>query len=317
MKIGMTPVLKAYKQALTGLGRKEARQVALESGVILDQSMRQMLRQMGAPKGGIGEKVLRRTGFEAVEVMNRILTANAARFHLDRIHKLFVQNPNSKKLRFELEGMGLSPDDIHLRRVLQQDDYITASRHLVEKTQFLVTPLDLPMFFSSPIGQIITQFKSFGFKALQLANDEVFKRGNVKFATRGAAYMLGAGEGAQFLLQLSRGKSPNSENRLGGTPDNPADLALRAWGNVISVGAMGILADAIRSSAFGTLGAIEFMTGPSVSTLAETAANLYFAGTGKPKPLARQAVKAAPAFLPIGPARGAGPLLDQMIFGDN
>jgi hypothetical protein len=134
--------------------------------------------------GGFADTVMKYTGFSWVEKMNRIVAANTGRhMALDMFDKL-QKNPTSKKLRAGLEKLRVNVDDALERGELSEMDQLRAGGTVVNKTQFQVDVSELPLSWSTDAGRLLTQFKSFQFKAGQFVKDEIVleaaKRGNLK-----------------------------------------------------------------------------------------------------------------------------------------
>ena len=128
-----------------------------------------------------------------------------------------------------------------------------------KKTQFLNRTEDLPYFWQTPFGKIMTQFKSFIYQQFFFLKS-VFKNSpsHRDTATRLMTYLasgLVAGEMAAFLPAVVSGKRREK---------NPI---LRPIDSLMLAGGLGIPYDMIRTASQGRLSAAEFVMGPSLGAM--------------------------------------------------
>lgn len=189
-------------RAITSAGtREEALDFARRTGAVLRLTMRELVEQTAGTAEGSGEIVLRRTGFLTVEGGNRLLTASIGReWAKDLANGLvraetapsWLRTRSRVRIERQLRQVGLDPEII----VRQAQDATFVREHggaltdvqqrlaalrLVELTQFRTDPGSLPLWWTSPWGRVLTQFKQFSFKQGQLVAQAVFgeaRRGN-------------------------------------------------------------------------------------------------------------------------------------------
>ena len=301
---GLKNTIKGSLRTLTNF--KDAESFATRSGAAFDAAVSEFMR--GEALGGrstIGKlatraatSVLRSTLFLKVERLNRILASNIGREFIPDIARRAALG-NDLAVR-QLQRFGLNG-----KQILQQGGRLTESQlatgvqNFVRKTQFRVTPEELPLFASDPqfgpIWRTVFQFKTFSLKATELLLEEakINPRG---LLARGLPLAALAGEGVQTLRGISSGKSP--EEVLTRDTGSPGQLFLRSAQNVAAVGLLGIFWDALQAATFeGGLG--EFAAGPTVSSVAELGEGAVQAVQGRPQQLRRTLLRRVPA---VGPA---------------
>ncbi len=288
--VGAKPTMKALRASFTGQGKE----FASRTGVLLDSSMQRLMQELGG--SGLGQKVLKATGFSAVERANRIIGANAGKFFVQDVFAKLLANPASRRAgeyRHALSKMGVSADTVLKRGFLVEDDLLRAGQYVVNRTQFKANVADLPLFWTSPLGQIATQFKSFAFKSGQLIKDEVAgqairwvrtggKRGSLGPLTRMMLIGLPVGFGVAGVSSLVRGK-----------PEVPGPID-----SIAAIGALGIYINAVKAAQFGEVGVFSLAGGPTASDIATTVSGLSEAAQGRPKKLAKFATREIPI---VGP----------------
>jgi predicted metal-dependent HD superfamily phosphohydrolase len=193
-----------------------------------------------------------------------------------------------KRAMREFEKMGLDPDAVVKRGKFTEDELNLIRRTFAGETQFNIRPSDLPLWWSSPLGRVITQWKPFSYKMTQLIRDNVvaeLRRGNpMPLITMVTAYGVG-GEAVNTLIDLVRGVlnfNPRKEQEEKGVFGRTAyqklkegdveGLVYRMIDNYSGLGAMGFMADIFRSMGYGKAGdtlsgVTSAVLGPTVSTL--------------------------------------------------
>lgn len=112
--------------------------------------------------------------FGKVERFNRRTAAIAGKYHAEDLIKTINKNPESGYALRNLEKIGLSPEKI-INGKLSADDLTRAMTRIAEMTQFKPNALNVPRLWKTPLGRIITQFKSFSFMQTRFIMDEVIK----------------------------------------------------------------------------------------------------------------------------------------------
>jgi hypothetical protein len=300
-KLGQAVIANASQSNLTGLvtgynnlykGFQELRTTAGKdfarlAGATIEQTMRDMNEALGV--GKFGGKVLELTGFSRVEQFNRMLAANSGKmFARDLVQRLHngATGHMAEQYKRHLRKMGIEPMDVLARGVLTPDEEIKAARSVIERTQFKVRPQELPLYWNGPLGKLVTQFSSFGFKAAKAINEEVLREAKQKNFAPLVRFMLVSplvGEVFADIQSVAKGGKERPENIIGRIADNYASL-----------GAFGLFWDAFRATGYGELGILRRAVGPTVSDLTQVAA-----GIRDPKMLAKVLAQNVPI---IGPA---------------
>jgi hypothetical protein len=284
---GMKNTARALKAAAT----KEGEAFARRSGVALDQSIREFMHEVSGmaegPAQRAADKVLRYTGFTWVERMNRIVAANAGKFFA---HETFgalqkASGGKAKRLEVTLKKLGVDVDAALKRGALSETDELKAAQSIVNRTQFKADVLELPLFWTSPEGRVLTQFKGFSYKAGQLIKNEVIKeigRGNAAPAARALLILPAAGYAVRKTQNALR---PNARTDDEGIAEY-----------IGAVGALGLFADIFRKSALSSL---EFVSGPTLSDLGRaTLAAGSIAKYGDFQPAAKFGARQVPVLGP-------------------
>lgn len=155
-------MVQAMGDAL-GKNKEEARYFTKLTGEILDSSERDFVGSFGA-EGKIPSKFLNKVGFTASEEFNRVVAANAGKREMEYLGNKLLEDPTNKTLLRTIEKFGVNPQDILSRGSVAQEDLIKAAKNVIDNTQFKTQPFDLPYSWSSPMGKVLTQFKSFSYK---------------------------------------------------------------------------------------------------------------------------------------------------------
>lgn len=294
---GVKNTARAVKAAMT----KEGQEFALKSGATLSSTLHDFMREaVGAGGRSLGERagetVLKATGFLAVEKANRAIAANAGRFYAQDAFEKILSNPKSRSAinnSVMLRRMGVDLDAALKRGELSETDLLKAGQSIVQRTQFKTDPTELPLFWSSPAGKIVTQFKSFAFRSGKLLKDDVLKpareylltggrRGSLGPITRAATILPLAGEAVEDLRAAIRGKR------------RPDDVLTRIAEDYAAVGTLGLFMDTWRAASFGKGGVLGLIAGPAVSDVAEAGTGVMQAVQGKPRTLSRFAARNVP-----------------------
>ena len=215
--------------------------------------------------------------------MNRIIAANAGRSYAQEMTHKLLRNPANKAVRRAFRELGLNSGTILRRGSITFDETLLAAQRVVNKTQFRSGVLDLPLFFTSPEGKIITQFKTFAFNQTKLLKDAILLealRGNFRPIITAIAVMPILGEGVRDLKSVLTGKSRDKQG-----------LA-RIAENMAAVGGLGILSDLYQSATVGR--ATDFLVGPTGSDIGNLLGGIAKATQGKPAQLGRTTTRQIP-----------------------
>lgn len=234
-------------------------------------------------------KFLKKTGFLAVERMNRVVSAHAAKDFLIRMSKEYVKNPNNKVVERAIRRMGVNPRSIIKNRGIPNPGQIArAARETEAKTQFQTGLLDIPLWWNSPEGKLMTQFKVFSFKQAQLIKTVVLDeaaKGNMRPLATALILMPIIGEGVKDARSIVTLRKRNDKGLE------------RLAENMAAVGAGGIFMDILQQNKFGNIEG--FLVGPIASDLGKAIQSGIKAGQGKSTKAENMLLKNIPI---VGPA---------------
>lgn len=305
-KLGLAPVANASQSTLTaiktGVGNtakaigqsftKGGQEFANRTGAVLDSSLEQLMRE-SAGSGGVGSKFLKAIGFTATEKFNRVVAANAGKNYVKQMANKLLKNPSDRLARRALSELRINPETVIKNGGLLFDDLLKAGSGIVRKTQFKSGVLDLPLFFNSPEGKILTQFKTFAFNHTKFIKEAILEetaRGNFEPMIRAIALMPVVGEGVGDVRAVLTGRKRDKKGLE------------RIAENMANVGGLGILTDIWNSARYKNLAG--FFTGPTFSTLSEFGQGAVQAAEGNADPLVKSTLRQVPV---------AGPLLKNLL----
>jgi hypothetical protein len=296
---GITNVLRGYKNKIKA-NPANAKLIA-DSGVAQDTSIKRLSEQNMGTSSRIGRNIAS-PGFAAVEKFNREATAVAGAEWADRLARKVVAG--DQKAMQQIRDLGVTGK---IGEKLTHSQRVEAARKLVERTQFLTDPMDMPPFADTPGGALVMQFRSFVYKQTAFMYNEILRKAldgdpapMLRFLTVGA----GAGMGTKLARDAVRGNFPgqdDGEEKQDTTAKQATDKYL---GGVQQVGGFGLPGTAVQSVASGmkydnvTGSVISTIGGPTVGLIQETKDNLQKAEDGYTKPLIKEAVRKIPA---VGP----------------
>jgi len=297
---GFKPAMAGVREAMT-MGGKE---FAGLTGATLDSTMFQVME--GLKPGNFSGKVLKYTGFNAVERLNRTIAANAGRHFADDLFKNLqtgMQNGSSRvpEYRRHLEKMGINVAEALGRGSLSLDDQLKAGQNIVKRTQFQTGVADLPLLATTPLGRMTYQFKSFAIKSAQMIKDDIVKeagRGNFAPMTRALLVLPITGEIVNDVQSFVNGTS-RPETALGRIADN-----------IAAVGVFGLYYQMWKAVDQGPAAISNMLMGPVIGDAVSGIANVYQAGeaagnrlmgedAGSADALLRQALRNVPVVGPM------------------
>lgn len=112
--------------------------------------------------------------FKKVENFNRRTAANAVTYKVPQLINTLRKDMNSGYAIRQLESLGVDLEKV-LTGKFTDEDLLAAANKGVQKTQFKVEAFDLPPSWKTPLGRLLTQFKSFTFMQTKFVRDEVLK----------------------------------------------------------------------------------------------------------------------------------------------
>lgn len=297
-------VKNLYKYLSSSGSRREMQIRALEMGATLEGSLSEALNGLGVDGSFevLGKRIsprnfLKKTGFLAIEKMNRVVAAHAGRDFALRMSRELLETATVKGTPAALKShqaralqrMGLMPKKIiYQNGRISPEEFARAARETVSSTQFSSGLLDLPLWWNSPEGKLATQFKQFSYKQVLLIKrvmlDEIAK-GNYRplITFLGAGLVIGEVASDTRSLIAFRKRNPKGFDRM--------------LDNLSAVGAGGIFHDLIKQQAYGNTAG--YLLGPAVNDLMKASEAGIQAATGKTTKAQNMLVKNIPV---AGPA---------------
>lgn len=283
--------LKAGVQGLLkGLLDRQARIKAYESGALADTIESVVMKEFGG-ENNFTSKYLTLIGFTQTDRINRVISSSAGEiFYKDMLSRIKRDSILKGRALREFKKIGLDPELVVKRGEFTEAEINMIRRKFAGDSQFNIRPSDLPLFWSSPMGKLVTQWKPFGYKMTQLISENVFKElkhGNVlPLITFLAAYNIG-GEAVNILIDSVRSifnfnpyKDDKEKESITDkmvitriSRGNWDKVASRIIDNLSGLGALSMFVDVYRGIGYGksptgdiTAGVSNYLLGPTLST---------------------------------------------------
>jgi hypothetical protein len=297
--------IRFFRGALTAIFHpRTSRELAEMSGAIGETVAAEAKRSAGLVGktflGKMGRGILNVTGFSSVEDHNRIFGAVEGRLFARDLAKKLASNPGDTTAARQLKlWTGLNPVKIAQQGGLTKGDELYAAKYFADRTQFKSDVLALPPgWLQSPTARALTLYKQFSFQQTRLIKDAGIDalravketkdiRPLTKFLIPFATTIPAAGYLTRAAKNFVLGKEP--------FPDE--DVVQAYMGSIASIGALGVMFDAMQSTQFRQ--GVNFATGPVFSDIG----GVLNAGgqawdTKSPAPLGQTALKNVPIFGP-------------------
>lgn len=277
---------KAIKMAFKDAQGSE--EYAMRVGVVNEALLRDITSAATGGTSNWARNVLKYSGFSFIEKWNRIIAANAGKYYAEEIAGKLIKDPSNKRYFRQLFELNLNPKKILKEGGVAIEDLMRASDHVVNTTQFKSGALDLPLFFTSPEGKLLTQFKNYVFNYTKFMKDIVLgeaRRGNYAPLTKAVVLMPILGEGVKDIRGVLAGK-PRTEQGL-----------VRLAENYGAIGGVGIVYDLIKASTYGRTA--DFFMGPGLSDVFQLIQNTTKTFKGQPQQLQKQLIKNIPTVGPL------------------
>ncbi len=316
---------------------RNTKEFALRAGATLDSVSSEMARHLGGDKWGA--KMLRYSGFNFTERINRTVAAAAGKNYAEALAGKLLKQPTAalKGVRNELNRLGIDPETVLKRGGLDTDDLFRAAQQVSNDSQFRSRITDLPLFWSTPEGKVVTQFKNFAFNQAKLIKNEMianaranprrFADSAVKLITVYPAFGYVFGEGRQelreFVAQNIFGRNiefedPDNQwvkdvfNTVGYKMSNgQANVFARVVDDATMAGAFGLFLDAANSAQYGEQGVQNLFFGPSIEYLF-SGAQLVLQGNAKDAMQTLERRSGVGSFI-FGPGAGQTPLTFELL----
>lgn len=220
-----------------------------------------------AGTGNTASKWIRLIGMQGTEKFNRIVSVNAGMEYGQKLARQAAEGSGAA-LR-ELERLGIKPSQIK-NGVLTDDGLKTIGREVSKSTQFATGAGELPYFWRTNLGKVVTQFKSFAYKQTGFIKNEAVRtvgeatKGNVKPLIN-ALIVFGisapiAGEIVNDFRSLVRNKKR----------DDVDSLTERYFSNILAATSFGLLdSTSALFGGYGPQGTISTLGGPTVGDISK------------------------------------------------
>jgi len=289
---------RSFKSATKGFfnaikNREGARELAQSAGAIANEAHRKYISSItGQAIQGKRSKFLEFSlkAFNASETANRIVAASIGEEYVAKnLVPKFLKNPTNKILRKELKGLGIDAAELLKRKgQLTEKETLGAVNEFVRQTQFGADELELPIFWTTAYGKLLTQYKSFSFNQGKLLKN-MMKIDPLGTTSRLAIISTLVGIPVNKLSKALRGQFKTEKEQ-----DNFLDEVLQGF---MTIGGLGVISDVTESAKFGKQGLLGFIGGPTAGTIASIGTPL---AKGDVQEVARQGLR---QFVPfVGPA---------------
>lgn len=245
-----------------------ARDFSLRAGSTWFDTRQEFNQLYGNEIGNMGTKVLKYTGFNAVEKFNRILSSQTGKHMADEFFDDLKDGIKPDFAKVKLRQLGIDVEGAVKRGFLNPDDYLMAAKRTSDVTQFVGDANSLPIAWrSSPSARVFSQFKSFAYMQSKFIKDfavmpavEFAKSGGASGDLKPLAYMSllfpAIGEATADLRSLVQKGNLDERSRF------PLE---RAIDNMSQIGAFGMTDDLIHGLASPSDSPIwHFIGGPTL-----------------------------------------------------
>jgi len=224
---------------------------------------------IAGPADRLAEWTLKYSGFDSVERFNRMLAGTTALSLIDDT----IAKASTGKLRGNLLDrrrrmlgeLGIDLDGTLNKILVRGDDYLkeeggefmrlraAGAIAGAQKTQFFGGKTRNPQFWSSPVGRVAFQFKSFALGQSRFIRDAIWveaSHGNYGPLATILSLSPIAGEAVRDIKAIIKGK------------ERTDDGVQRFVNDIAAVGGMGLFSDTIAAARWGRLG--NFLFGPTI-----------------------------------------------------
>lgn len=147
--------------------------------------------------------------FQKVESFNRRTATYAGANRATELAEILKKDPQSAFAIRQLESLGIKADDI-VKGKLTQEQLLKAANKMTRITQFKIDSLNLPTAWRTPLGKVLSQFKSFSFMQTKFIRDEIVKEARLGNFAPLARFIVLAPM-ASYLTQSARNAVNNNE----------------------------------------------------------------------------------------------------------
>ena len=172
--------------------------------------------------------------FQKVENFNRRTATYAGKYRAEELANILKSDPQSAFASRQLESLGIKVEDI-VKGKLTQEQLAKAANKMTRITQFKIDSLNLPTAWRTPLGKVLSQFKSFSFMQTKFIRDEIVKEARLgNFAP--LARFIAIAPMASFLTQSARNavNQVDPKNEKANPSFRKGDLYRKAIGDLPS-----------------------------------------------------------------------------------
>lgn len=112
--------------------------------------------------------------FQKIESFNRRTATYAGANRAKELANILKSDPKSSLAIRQLESLGIKAEDV-VNGKLTQEQLLKAANKMTRITQFKIDSLNLPTAWRTPLGKVLSQFKSFSFMQTKFIRDEIVK----------------------------------------------------------------------------------------------------------------------------------------------
>lgn len=326
----MKSTLKGLGMALGGHGKE----FAIRCGAISNTTMREVASMGMSRYTSRSESFLKKVGMIPLDRFMRSWAANSGKAYALQVFGRLKKSPSNPILTREL--LKVIPDinikDTLSRGYLNRNDILKAGNTFSTITQFAIRPENLPVAWrGNPNIELLLFLKSFSFSQARYVWNNVFRlspktasaetvpletveklwkesggktsefwdkideTGNVTFRPKMREKMIAL---LKFMAAAGiMGEGISDIRSLLYLKKRPVNLIARYVDNLISIGMLGFVSDAIESMSYGKASLLQSILGPVYSDMLNALNSGYeLAVKGKPKNLTKMAFDTLPYF---------------------
>lgn len=244
-------------------------------------------------------------GMQATEHFNRTHAVIAGKMMMERLDEIAMGTGLRAKNAQRL--LGRFVEDYSPGQRLTAEQIKDGSREVVKRTQFKVDPIDLPRWSSGPVGKLVAQFRSFGYKQTQFLAREVIGEalhGNIgpiiRFTVAGVpvGFIVEEGRKAVTLKQPFTTTDDNGDRRTMSLSEMAAEGALNILGGSLAISQVQSLQNDLKYNHGNkdrqALAVAGDVLGPTAGNIVRGGTAAIDASNGSPKALQKFAVSKIP-----------------------
>ena len=264
----------------------EAYRFAQQSGAISQNIMQSAMEMKTGGSGKMVTTALKMYGFTATENNNRVFSASVGKIYALRMSSRLAANPQDQLAIRALKELGVNPLSVLKAGSLNENEILRAGYNLSKVTQFGREVTDLPLFWSTPEGKVLTQFKTFSYNQTIFLYNKIVgeaKQGNLVPLVKFLTYYGATGELVGDIRSCITGVQRES------------NMFKRYIQNITYAGGLGLLGDSFSNMSYGRESALlESVAGPTVGDASAAFYNLTELAKLNWKPLSKQLIQQVP-----------------------